>query len=129
MARLVKRTRPSAPKTPNKLYWYNEQGVCKEAKDIYPSIRCAWSDFPTIRFGTVSLVSVASGEWPSSSAGLPARLIVDPESAQAERACPTNIPVVGRNETNVVLVHFQFFLRERVILRAKATRGQEHVLE
>jgi len=26
---------------PNKLYWYDEQGVCKEAKDEFPGMRCA----------------------------------------------------------------------------------------
>jgi CDGSH-type Zn-finger protein len=25
---------------PGKLYWYDEQGNCKEAKDSYPDIRC-----------------------------------------------------------------------------------------
>ena len=25
---------------PNKLYWYDERGVCKEAKDDFPGIRC-----------------------------------------------------------------------------------------
>lgn len=26
---------------PNKLYWYDEQGVCKEANDEFPGMRCA----------------------------------------------------------------------------------------